>query len=69
MTTGWDVERWRAALAEIGWLLPLTTLERQARLAALRVRNPVLAADVAGLLDEKLAADAERFLEDEARER
>jgi hypothetical protein len=66
MTTGWDVKRWRAALAEIDRLLPLTELERQARLAGLRGRNPILAADVAGLLEELRAADAEHFLEDDA---
>ena len=69
MTTGWDVKRWRAALAEIDRLLPLTELERQARLAGLRGRNPILAADVEGLLEELRAADAEHFLEDEARDR
>ena len=68
MTTGWDVKRWRAALAEIDRLLPLTELERQARLAGLRGRNPILAADVEGLLEELRAADAEHFLEDEARD-
>ena len=65
MTTAWDVKRWRAALAELDRLLPLTWLERQAWLAALRARNPSLAADVAGLLDDQRAADAEHFMEDD----
>jgi hypothetical protein len=66
MTTGWNVARWRAALAEIDRLLPLTALERQIRMMVLARCNPALAADVAGLLHEKEAADAEQFLEDEA---
>jgi hypothetical protein len=66
MTTGWDVTRWRAALAEIDRLLPLSTLERHIRLMVLARCNPALAADVVGLLDEHRAADAEHFLEDGA---
>ena len=64
MTTPWDVQRWRAALAELDRLLPLTALARQARLAALARCKPALAADVVDLLQEKGAADAEHFLED-----
>ena len=66
MTTGWDVTRWRAALAEIDRLLPLTELERQARLMVLARCKPALASDVARLLDDLRAADAEHFLEDDA---
>ena len=63
--TAWDARRWRTALAELEYLLPLTEPERQAKLAALRARNPLLAADVAGLLDEQRAARAEHFLEED----
>jgi hypothetical protein len=54
------------ALAELDRLLPLTEPERLPRLAALRARDPLLAADVAGLLDEQRALRAEHFLEDDA---
>jgi hypothetical protein len=66
MTTGWDVKRWRAALAELDHLLPLSALEQSAHLAVLARRRPALAADVALLLREQRAANAEHFLEDEA---
>ena len=66
MTTAWDAARWRAALAEIDRLLPLTPLERQARMMVLARCKPALAADIAGLLDDWRAADVERFLENKA---
>jgi hypothetical protein len=65
MTTAWDATRWRAALAELDRLLPLTPLERQIRLMVLARCNPGLAADVAALLDEQRLADADHFLEDD----
>jgi len=67
MTTAWDATRWRAALAVLDRLLPLTPLERQAWLTVLARCNPTLAADVVGLLEEQRAADAEHFMEDEGK--
>ena len=65
MTT-WDADRWHAAAAELDGLLELDGPARDAAMAALLRRDAALAADVARLLADLRAAQAERFLDSEA---
>ncbi len=61
--SAWDAERWHAATGELDGLLGRTVEERAAALAALRARDPRLAADVEHLLRDHEAAGAAGFLE------
>jgi eukaryotic-like serine/threonine-protein kinase len=62
MTT-WDGARWQAAAKELDQLLELDGPARDAAMAALLRRDAALAADVARLLADLGAAQAERFLD------
>ncbi len=63
---GFSPERWREIVPRLDEALELDPGERAAWLAGLRARDPALASDVQGLLEERTAVEDERFLEDTA---
>lgn len=57
-------QRWQAASQHLDRLLDVDSLTRREALDALRVEDPLVAADVEALLADHEAANAARFLED-----
>ena len=61
-----DAQRWRRASPHLDRVLDLAPADREACLAALRLQDPEVAADVQTLLDQHRDLHTERFLEQAA---